>query len=287
MSDGERPDYREAAYDPDKLALLAEDPERSLNEIDEILKTQKDPILHLVKLYLLLLEGRVVSALQNFMENLDVIASRLDVLREYLILAYQTGCRETCDSLLEGIEGYMISNRSSDAGVWLGETLIFVAFNMLGDERKRYAKWAIDVLEEAQRLAKTPAMKERIRGLITLARKVRKEPLLPTAGMAYRMVLNYEEFFDEMKKRYGEADEPDRELAERLFLASRFYTKEKCKTCPRPEEVKDLCWRGLVPCVYEPVFPLYVRVKKRMGEIETPEWALEKSKVLAAIREGA
>ena len=287
MSKGKGFDYEEAAYNFDKMALLAEDPEKSLKEIDEMLKAFKDPILHLVKLYLLLLEGKVVLALQNFQENLDVIASRLDVLREYLILAYQMGCRETCDSLLERIEGYMIANRNAAAGIWLGETLVFIAFNMVGEERKKYAKWAIDVLEEALRLAKTPARKEKVRALLRLARRIRKENLLPTSGMTYRMILNYEGFFDELKRKYGEAEKPDNELAEELFLASKFYTKEKCKTCPRPDEIKDLCWRGLMPCVYEPVFPLFVRVEKKKGEIKIPEWALEKSRVLAAVRDSS
>lgn len=280
-------DYEEAAYNFDKLALLAEDPEKSLKEIDEMLKTLKDPILHLVKLYLLLLEGKVVLALQNFQENLDVIASRLDVLREYLILAYQMGCRETCDSLLERVEGYMIANRNAAAGIWLGETLVFIAFNMVGEERKRYAKWAIDVLEKALRLAKTPVRKEKVRALLRLARRIRKESLLPTSGMTYRMILNYEGFFDELKRKYGEAEKPDNELAKELFLASKFYTKEKCKTCPRTDKIKNLCWRGLMPCVYEPVFSLFVRVEKKKGEIEVPEWALEKSRVLASVRDSS
>ena len=278
-------DIREAAFDFDKLALLAEDPEASLKEIDQMLKKMEDPLLHLVKLYLLLLQGRAVEALKNFQEHLDAIASNLAVLREYLILAYQLGCRDTCDSMLERVEGYMVSNRSAAAGMWLGETLVFVAFNMLGGERKRYSKWAARVLEEAMRLAKDPGRKERIRELLRLARRIRKEKFLPSAGMTYRMILNYEEFFNNLKERYGVSDKPDKELAEELYLASKFYTKEKCRLCPRPDEIKDLCWKGMLPCVYEPVFGLYVRVEKRRGRVEPPEWALEKSKVLRAVRE--
>ncbi len=271
-----------AAYDEEALVELARDPEAALRDLDEAAGRLGDPSLHLVKLYLLLLTGRPAAALAHFQEWFSVISQSLDVLREYLILAYQLGCRGSCDAVLRDVEGRFLGGGDPRLGLWLGETLVFISYTLPPGERRRYAKWAVKVLEEARRRVPVQ-LKERAGILLRLARKMRKGDLVPSMGMALRMVLYNEGVAEELKKRHGLGD-PDPELAKRVYLASKFYTEEKCATCPRPPEVKEACRRGLLPCIYEPVFELYVKLKEKEGGVEAPEWAVEKSRILTALR---
>ncbi|GEM_PF-4878713 len=268
-----------AIYDEDSLVELARSPEEALRDVDEAIAATHEPGLHLVKLYLLLLSGRPAAALAHFQSAFHEISSSLDVLREYLLLAYQLGCRSSCDAVLREVEGRVLGGGDPRLGLWLGETLVFIAYTLPPEERRRYAKWAVEVLEEARRRVPVQ-LKERADLLLRLARKMRRGDLVPSLGMAIRMVLFNEELARELEKRHG-LGEPDPELARRIYLASRFYGEERCSTCPRPPGLRDACRRGLLPCIYEPVFELYVKLQ---GDVEPPDWALEKSRILTALR---
>jgi len=269
-----------AVYDADALVELARRPEEALREVDEAIGLTHEPGLHLVKLYLLLLSGRPATALAHFQSAFQEISRSLDVLREYLLLAYQLGCRESCDAVLREVEGRMMGGGDPRLGLWLGETLVFTAYVLPREEAARYAKWALRVLDEARKRLRDQRLKEKALLLERLARKMRKGEFIPSVEMALRMVLFNEPLAEELKKRHG-LGEPDPELAKRILLASKFWSEEKCATCPKPPALKEACRKGLAPCIYEPVFDLYVKLH---GDEEPPQWALEKSRLLAALR---